>query len=831
MKNRPVFMPHRYLGQNYLWQRAVQRCRYRPWIDPLFPPDATSLGPRFAQLPGIVWRRPWEITRQARLYTCRRRCYQTGVIQGAVGNCWLVTTIGLVAQQPELMRRLVPFIKRQDWRHKNHRKVRHFHPSVYRFQFYRLGRWVEVLVDDLLPYNMLTGQLLFARSTDPDEFWVSLVEKAYAKLLGSYSALDSGSAADAMLDFTSAVVESWPMIPPAPVTEYGWQTPAALQLREEWQHEVDGRWKQIRKDIDRGALISCAIIPEDAQAGGHWTGQTMAGGQQMMDPDGLMPSHSYGVLDAVEAGTVPFPLNLFPGNAGRPTHRLLLLMDPWGEANWRGRWSVYSDVDWHQLPWWQYVRLRNRANRQSGIFWISFEDFLARFNVIQVGRRVNTRVFSFRRRWSQRRFQDCWSGERGTAGGCTNFDGSVQGNPQYLVIVDDDETEMLISLQQGKRLKGRGSASDRINAATANGNTEMRTVTATHHIMPDYEMPPGMQGNFVIGFVLMRVEENRRIRLEEPRDVVASGSYQNSREVTLRIRLKAGRYVLLPTTFAPGEEADFLLRVFSSPPARMSRLLATGIEPPLWRRALTRVTTCLTYPITVTRGIGQGSFKPQPVGYLSVRIVQAVFPSEYKSQRAIEDSAVADDNSGSNINGFGATDGDDDGDDGDGYDSDTFCGCLPFFNGPPFRAAYLIIGYAEDSGSRIRREQPLRTRPARIIWKKGGLAVWNIDYIFPVFDPLSARVQLQVIAAMRLARDEALGTVALTVDRFATPDRAGATWEMVLPIEPNDAAAADAAADASYGDVPLQPAGASLGTARHMVTRVCYRPVNGDVFY
>lgn len=59
VRRRPVLLPHRFLGQNYHWIRLKQKRRGQSWIDPLFPPDATSLGPRFAHLPGIVWYRPW----------------------------------------------------------------------------------------------------------------------------------------------------------------------------------------------------------------------------------------------------------------------------------------------------------------------------------------------------------------------------------------------------------------------------------------------------------------------------------------------------------------------------------------------------------------------------------------------------------------------------------------------------------------------------------------------------------------------------------------------------------------------------------------------------
>lgn len=59
------------------------------------------------------------------------------------------------------------------------------------------------------------------------------------------------------------------------------------------------------------------------------------------------------------------------------------------------------------------------------------------------------------------------------------------------------------------------------------------------------------------------MELNRTYRMHVTQQKVGGSIYINSRSVFLRIDLKEGRYVVIPTTFDPGLEGDFLLRVFT----------------------------------------------------------------------------------------------------------------------------------------------------------------------------------------------------------------------------------------------------------------------------
>ena len=94
----------------------------------------------------------------------------------------------VLSQQPSLWSKVVIDYPDQEWsgsesfRYLNHRRSNFkfiFFSGVFKFKFWRFGKWQQVLVDDFIPVK--DGSPLFTFSKDKMEWWPALLEKAYAK--------------------------------------------------------------------------------------------------------------------------------------------------------------------------------------------------------------------------------------------------------------------------------------------------------------------------------------------------------------------------------------------------------------------------------------------------------------------------------------------------------------------------------------------------------------------------------------------------------------------------------------------------------------------------
>ena len=82
---------------------------------------------------------------------------------------------------------------------------------MYAFRFFKAGTPIFVIIDDYIPTEELPNgrpQPMFARCINPNLFWISLIEKAYAKLHGRYWALNGGTTDEALEDLLGSTVEN-----------------------------------------------------------------------------------------------------------------------------------------------------------------------------------------------------------------------------------------------------------------------------------------------------------------------------------------------------------------------------------------------------------------------------------------------------------------------------------------------------------------------------------------------------------------------------------------------------------------------------------------------
>ena len=107
--------------------------------------------------------------------------HQDDIIQGGLGDCYFLSAVAALCKYPELVEKLFLIKTKSN---------EHCYGCYYRIN----GIWKLVLVDDYLPCYGSWGLNFSFTSTNGNELWVVLLEKAWAKLNGCYAKVIGGEA-------------------------------------------------------------------------------------------------------------------------------------------------------------------------------------------------------------------------------------------------------------------------------------------------------------------------------------------------------------------------------------------------------------------------------------------------------------------------------------------------------------------------------------------------------------------------------------------------------------------------------------------------------------
>ncbi|XP_058254741.1 calpain-3-like isoform X2 [Hemibagrus wyckioides] len=318
--------PKMFLGQDYELLRQYYLIRKRKYIDDMFPPDNTSIGENLLQpddLAKVEWIRPTKLVPNPSLIVDGVSRFDFA--QGAVGNCWFLAAVGALTFQKPIMQKVFP----------DGQSFEKDYVGIFHFRFWRFGKWVDVVIDDKLP--TINGQLIFVRpkiqSSRIPEFWPALLEKAYAKVCGSYEDMKFGWVSEALKDFTGGVHMT-------------------INPKNENPQNL---WDLINRAARANSLMGCGT-----------PGNAVFNAQQ---DNGLVEGHAYTVTG----------VTMVTSNGNQVL--LVRLLNPWGHKEWKGNWCDGSEL-------WMTVSEKERNEYTNfvddGEFWISMEDFCKCFSQLDI---------------------------------------------------------------------------------------------------------------------------------------------------------------------------------------------------------------------------------------------------------------------------------------------------------------------------------------------------------------------------------------------------------------------------------------------------------------
>eukprot|EP00750_Incisomonas_marina_P001804 INCI11673.1.p1 GENE.INCI11673.1~~INCI11673.1.p1 ORF type:complete len:668 (-),score=115.51 INCI11673.1:621-2456(-) len=309
------------------------------------------------------WRRPSDFVRSLADPVMIERLCAMSITQDNVGDCSFVSSLCMAAEYERTFKRqLVTNIIYPQ----NRSGTPIYNPSgKYIVRLFAGGIARKVVVDDRLPVDR-RGRLLCARTTRPNELWVSIIEKAYMKLNGGYDFPGSTACIDTYA-LTGWLPESIKLdgsgeAPPVGAVVRNRAEIAAVQ----GHGNADRIWQRLLSAFNKygDCLVSIS---------------TTALTKEQEERYGLVSGHAYAVLRVVEVDGL----------------RLLQVKNPWCRVRWKGRYSPTDTKNWTTSLRKKLAYDVTKATKvDNGIFWIDYEAVRRFFGTMHMNWNPNLFRFS-----------------------------------------------------------------------------------------------------------------------------------------------------------------------------------------------------------------------------------------------------------------------------------------------------------------------------------------------------------------------------------------------------------------------------------------------------
>ena len=235
------------------------------------------------------------------------------VQQGELGDCYFLSVLSALSENPERIKKLIPKSKISD-------------KGIYECNVFLHGYEIPIVIDDYFPViEKEDNNIAFAGiNQESKSIWPILLEKVWAKCNLSYEDIINGNSADA-----------FQFLSPAPFDTY--------------YHNNDN--KSLFDIIDNSIKKNYIVVSDITL--------TENTNLDYLSKMGLLTNHAYNIIDTVTL------------KQNSAEVKLLKIRNLWGTNEWKGDWSDNSGK-WTE----NFKKTVKLEKKEDGIFWMAYEDFI-----------------------------------------------------------------------------------------------------------------------------------------------------------------------------------------------------------------------------------------------------------------------------------------------------------------------------------------------------------------------------------------------------------------------------------------------------------------------